>query len=65
MKPRMIKVEAPKVFDYKETTSLFKFVTEQGKILARTRTGITARQQRDLTRAIKRARMLALMPFAN
>ena len=43
----------------------YKFVTERGKILPRRITGLTAQQQRDLTQAIKRARLLALLPFIN
>jgi len=59
------KVDPSKVFDYKDVESLKKFVTERGKIIPRSKTNLTARQQRDLSRSIKRARMLALMPFAN
>lgn len=51
--------------DYKDTELLRKFITERGKILPRRITGLTAKQQRDLTRAIKRARLIALLPFIN
>ena len=51
--------------DYKDVDLLKKYVTERGKILPRRITGLTARQQRDLTRSIKRARIVALMPFVN
>ncbi|MBW4699372.1 MAG: 30S ribosomal protein S18 [Aphanocapsa lilacina HA4352-LM1] len=51
--------------DYKEVDLLRKFITERGKILPRRITGLTAKQQRDLTVAIKRARLLALLPFVN
>ncbi|MGC9503194.1 30S ribosomal protein S18 [Baaleninema sp.] len=51
--------------DYKDVDLLRKFITERGKILPRRITGLTARQQRDLTKAIKRARILALLPFLN
>jgi len=51
--------------DYKDVDLLRKFITERGKILPRRITGLTAQQQRDLTRAIKRARILALLPFLN
>jgi small subunit ribosomal protein S18 len=40
-----------------------KFVNEQGKILPRRATGVTVQQQRKLTKAIKRARILSLLPF--
>ena len=51
--------------DYKDVDLLRKFVTERGKILPRRITGLTSKQQRDLTSAIKRARVLALLPFIN
>jgi small subunit ribosomal protein S18 len=51
--------------DYKDVDLLRKFVTERGKILPRRITGLTAKQQRHLTVAIKRARILALLPFIN
>ena len=49
--------------DYKDIELLKLFITEQGKILPRRATGITVQQQRKITKAIKRARMLALLPF--
>jgi small subunit ribosomal protein S18 len=58
-----IKPEDP--IDYKDIDLLRKFITERGKILPRRITGLTAKQQRDLTTAIKRARILALLPFVN
>jgi small subunit ribosomal protein S18 len=51
--------------DYKDVDLLRKFVTERGKILPRRITGLTSKQQRDLTLSIKRARQIALMPFIN
>ncbi|MCS7031839.1 MAG: 30S ribosomal protein S18 [Gloeomargarita sp. SKYG116] len=51
--------------DYKDIDLLRKFISEQGKILPRRVTGLTAKQQRQITRAIKRARILALLPFVN
>jgi small subunit ribosomal protein S18 len=58
-----IKPEEP--IDYKDVDLLRKFITERGKILPRRITGLTAKQQRDLTVAIKRARVIALLPFVN
>lgn len=49
--------------DYKETGKLKRYITERGKILPRRITGNCARHQRQLTVAIKRARIAALMPF--
>ena len=51
-------------FDYKDVSLLKQFITERGKIVGRSRSGLTAKQQRSLARAIKRARILALLPFA-
>lgn len=51
--------------DYKDVDLLRRFITERGKILPQRITGLTSRQQRDLTRAIKRARTLALLPYIN
>lgn len=50
-------------FDYKETDTLKRFITETGKIKPRRQTGNCARCQRELAREIKRARHLALLPF--
>lgn len=50
--------------DYKDVKRLQKYITAQGKILPRRRTGVTAKMQRRLSIAIKRARHLALLPAA-
>lgn len=49
--------------DYKDIRTLSRFVTERGKILPRRISGLTARQQREMSTAIKRARYLALLPY--
>ena len=49
--------------DYKDIELLKLFITEQGKILPRRATGVSVQQQRKITKAIKQARMLALLPF--
>ena len=51
--------------DYKNTKLLVKFISPQGKILSRRSTGLTAKQQRVMANAIKRARMGGLLPFVN
>ncbi|MDB9496757.1 30S ribosomal protein S18 [Spirulina major CS-329] len=51
--------------DYKDTELLRKFITERGKILPRRITNLTAKQQRDLTTAIKHSRYVALLPYVN
>jgi small subunit ribosomal protein S18 len=62
---RLSPVKPTDPIDYKDVDLLRKFVTERGKILPRRITGLTAKQQRTLTTAIKQARILALMPFIN
>lgn len=49
--------------DFKDVDLLKKFVTERGKILPRRVTGTSAKWQRPLAQAIKRARHMALLPF--
>lgn len=49
--------------DYKDVATLKRFLTERGKILPRRQTGNTAKQQRMISSAIKRAREMALLPF--
>lgn len=51
------------VINYKDTKSLRYFITERGKIIPRRISGTCAKHQRSLTRAIKRARTIALLPF--
>lgn len=53
-----------KAVDYKDVQLLKHFVTESGKMLPRRITGVTARQQRRLAMAVKRARILGLLPYA-
>ena len=48
--------------DYKNLTLLQKYLSERGKVLSRRFTGISGKAQRKLTRAIKRARFLGLLP---
>ncbi len=51
--------------DYKQVEILTKFVTERGKISSREYSGICSKHQRRLTKEIKKARYLALLPFVN
>ena len=52
-----------KKMDYKEYKFLKKFITDQGKIIPAHVTGVSAKYQRMITKEIKKARILALMPF--
>ncbi len=51
--------------DYKDEKKLIRFTSEQGKIIPKRITGTCSKHQRQLAMAIKRARHLALLPFAS
>ena len=51
------------VIDFKDVDKLKKYVTERGKILPKRITGTCAIHQREVTKAIKRARIVALLPY--
>lgn len=57
------KKEALEHIDYKDITSLEAYVNPHARMLGRRRTGFSAKAQRDLSRAVKRARFMALMPY--
>lgn len=54
---------SPRYFDYKDVESLRRYVDSYGQIDTRARTGLSAKSQRELAVAIKRARHIALLPF--
>ena len=60
---KRFKREIPAYFDYRDVKTLQKFVNIYGQIEPATKTGLSAKQQRQLTVAIKRARHLALLAF--
>lgn len=57
-----IKVE---ILNYTDLDILTNYITEQGKILPRRITGLSSKQQKKITKNIKRARMLSLISFVN
>jgi small subunit ribosomal protein S18 len=61
----MSKYELPKNFDYKNTDLLKQFITETGKIMPARVTGVSASNQRKITKSIKIARFLALLPYTD
>ncbi|MFF3484308.1 30S ribosomal protein S18 [Streptomyces sp. NPDC002701] len=67
VKPRPNPLDAAKItyIDYKDTDLLRKFISDRGKIRSRRVTRVTAQQQRKLAAAIKNAREMALLPYAN
>lgn len=56
-------VDKAKEIDYKDLAKLRKFTTEKGKILPRRMSGVCAAHQRMLATAVKRARVMALLPY--
>lgn len=56
-------VDKSNTIDYKDVAKLRRYITENGKILPRRQTGVCAIHQRELANAIKRARIMALLPF--
>ena len=56
-------LEKTKRIDYKDIATLRRFLTDRGKIKSRRKTGTCAKHQRRLAVAVKRARLLALLPF--
>ena len=63
MKTKKAKRVIDDYIDYKDAKQLHKFITDQGKIIPRRITGLSAKQHRELVRAIKRARQIAIMPY--
>ncbi len=60
---KRFKKDAPVYFDYKDVKTLQRFIDIYGQIKPISKTGLSAKQQRQLATAIKRARHLALLPF--
>ena len=61
-KNRFSPIKAGEIIDYKNVDLLSKFITEQGKILPRRVTRLSAKQQRVVTKAIKQARVIGSLP---
>lgn len=62
-KTNNLKEQRKEIIDYKDIDLLRKFINDQGKILSRRFTGLNSKEQKQLTKSIKRARILALLPF--
>lgn len=64
MNPKRMRKDNPNYFDYKDTKTLMRYLNIYGQIEPASKTNLSAKQQRQLATAIKRARHLALLPFA-
>ena len=62
---RKFKKDAPAYFDYKDAKTLARYINIYGQIEPVAKTGLSAKQQRQLATAIKRARHLAFLPFVS
>lgn len=58
-----VDLESLDTINYKDTKFLSNFISDQGKILPRRSTGLNSKQQKRITKLIKRARIAALLPF--
>ena len=63
-KPNPLKAAKVTEIDYNDVALLRKFISDRGKIRSRRITGVTVQEQRDLAKAIKNAREMALLPYA-
>lgn len=62
---RRIKNDPNLYFDYRDVKTLMRYIDAYGRIEPMSKTGLTAKQQRQLRVAVKRARHLALLPFVS
>ena len=63
LKDSELNLDDIETINYKDTKFLSNFISEQGKILPRRSTGLNSKQQKRITKLIKRARIAALLPF--
>jgi small subunit ribosomal protein S18 len=63
--PKKVKRTVNEYIDYKNAKLLQKFITDQGKIIPRRITGLSAKQHREVVRAVKKARQIAILPFVS
>ena len=64
-KPNPLFAAEIEYIDYKDTAMLRKYISDRGKIRARRVTGVTSQQRRQLAKAIKNAREMALLPYTS
>ena len=60
---KRVKKLSPRYFDYKDVDTLKRYIDSYGQIEPRSKTGLSAKSQRNLAVAVKRARHIALLPF--
>ncbi|QJC22595.1 30S ribosomal protein S18 [Arcanobacterium buesumense] len=64
-KSNPLKAAKVAAIDYKDTATLRKFISDRGKIRSRRVTGVSVQEQRQIARAVKNAREMALLPYTS
>jgi small subunit ribosomal protein S18 len=64
-KQNPLKAAGVEKVDYKDVNVLRKFISDRGKIRARRVTGVSVQQQREIAKAVKNAREMALLPYSS
>ncbi len=64
-KQNPLKTAGVEKVDYKDVNVLLKFISDRGKIRARRVTGVSVQQQREIAKAVKNAREMALLPYSS
>ena len=64
-KQNPLKTAGVETVDYKDVNVLRKFISDRGKIRARRVTGVSVQQQREIAKAVKNAREMALLPYSS
>jgi small subunit ribosomal protein S18 len=64
-KQNPLKTAGVEKIDYKDVNVLRKFISDRGKIRARRVTGVSVQQQREIAKAVKNAREMALLPYSS
>lgn len=64
-KPNPLHADKVDYIDYKDTALLRKFISDRGKIRARRVTGVSVQEQRQIAKAVKNAREMALLPYSS
>jgi small subunit ribosomal protein S18 len=64
-KPNPLTAAGLDYVDYKDTALLRKFISDRGKIRARRVTGVSVQQQKEIAKAVKNAREMALLPYTS
>lgn len=65
MNQQIKNIKNKKIFDYKDITMLKNYISENNKIIPKRTTGLSSKEQRELAKAVKMARFIALIPYCD